>query len=152
MSNKNNEFIAWNGELSCGITLIDEQHRNLLDLVNEMFDNVTGDEVQEHNYFEKVAPEAVRYAKIHFSTEEKIMLVTNFKGYAEHKKEHDTFVNTISDIIFDFRAGKQFSLSVFALYLKDWVLSHIAFMDKQYIEYLRSVATRKKDGRLSVSL
>jgi len=147
----NNELITWTDKFSCGVKLIDDQHKELVVLVNEMFNHVTGNDLQEHNYFNRVINDAVAYVKTHFATEEKLMLATKFEGYAEHKREHDKFVLTVVENIKDYEAGKRLTLSSFTKFLKDWVLSHIALMDKKYFEYFQKIATRKPDGRLSIS-
>ena len=152
MLRNNGELIIWTNKLSCGIKLIDDQHKGLVDLVNDMFNHVTGKEAQERDYFNMIIQEMIKYVKNHFSTEEKILLATKFSGYAEHKKEHDTFIFTVVGNIQDFQAGKRFILSNFTRFLRDWILSHIALMDKQYFEYLKKVATRKADGKLSINL
>ena len=152
MDNSNrNELISWSNKFSCGIKLIDDQHKGLVMLVNEMFNHVTGNELQEHDYFNRVINDAVSYVKVHFATEEKLMLATKFDGYAEHKKEHDSFVLAVVENIKDYEAGKRLTLSSFTRFLKDWVLSHIALMDKKYFEYFKKVATRKADGKLSIT-
>jgi len=148
----NNDLITWTDKFSCGIKLIDDQHKELVDLVNEMFNHVTGNELQEKNYFNRVINDAVSYVKTHFATEEKLMIATKFEGYAEHKKEHDSFVLAVVENIKDYEAGKRLTLSTFTRFLKDWVLSHIALMDKKYFDYFKKVASRKADGRLSISM
>ena len=148
---KTNELISWNEKLTCGVKLIDDQHRGLVELVNEMFNHVTGNFVQEKDYFNRVIQEAVKYVKTHFATEEKIMIATKFKGYAEHKKEHDNFVRAVVENIKEYETGNRLTLSSFTRFLKDWILSHIALMDKQYFEYFKQIATRKEDGKLSIS-
>jgi len=148
---ENTELIKWTDRLSCGIRLIDNQHKGLVSLVNEMFNHVSGDEKEEHDYFNKVIREAVRYVKVHFATEEKIMLAAKFSGYEEHKKEHAGFILTVIQNITDYKAGKKFTLFTFTKYLKEWILSHIALMDKQYFSYFNSIATRKADGKRSIT-
>jgi len=145
------ELIAWSPRFSCGIKLIDDQHMGLVKLVNEMFNQATGNDIHEHDYFERVIQEMVKYVKIHFATEEKIMLATKFSGYDEHKKDHESFVKKVVENINDYRAGKRLTLSSFTKYLKEWILSHIALMDKQYFEYFKEIATRKGDGKLSIT-
>ncbi|MDR1107237.1 MAG: bacteriohemerythrin [Treponema sp.] len=145
------ELVKWSATYSVGIKLIDDQHKGLLNLVNDLFNHVSSDEATERAYFQKVIQTAVNYVKVHFATEEKIMLATKFPGYAEHKKAHDTFVLTVVDNIRDFEAGKKFTLAGFTRFLKDWVLTHIAIMDKQYFTYFKNIATRKSDGRLTIN-
>jgi hemerythrin len=116
-----------------------------------MFNHATGNSIQEHDYFNIVIQEVVKYVKVHFATEEKIMIATKFSGYPEHKKAHDSFVLAVVENINDYKAGKRLTLSAFTKFLKDWILSHIAMMDKQYFEYFKKIATRKADGKLSIT-
>jgi len=146
------ELVTWTSKLSCGVKIIDDQHRGLVDLVNDMFNHATGNEAQEHKYFSRVIQEAVNYVKVHFATEEKIMIAAKFAGFAGHKKEHDNFILKVVENIKDYEAGKRLTLSSFTRFLRDWILSHIAMMDKQYFEYFRKIATRKEDGKLSITL
>ena len=151
MGKMDSELVTWNNTLSCGIKIVDDQHKGLVSLVNDLFNHVTGDDREEHEYFNKIIHEMVDYVKVHFATEEKIMIATKFDGYAEHKKAHDKFVLNTVDNIKDYQAGKKLSLSAFTKFLKDWILSHIAVMDKQYFHYFVKIATRKQDGRLTIT-
>ncbi|MCL2880463.1 MAG: hypothetical protein FWF29_09475, partial [Treponema sp.] len=94
---------------------------------------------------------AVAYAKNHFATEEKYMLATKFKGYAEHKKVHDEFIHTVARAIKDFKAGKRLVLEKFAYFLKDWVLSHVAGMDVLYAQYFKKISAVRADGKFYIS-
>ena len=146
------ELISWSADFSVGIPIIDEQHQELLTLVNEMFNHVAGDAQAERVYFKKVVQKAVDYVKVHFSVEEKILLDNNFPGYGEHKKAHDVFVMTIVEKVQDFEAGKPLTLLEFTQFLKEWILTHIAIMDKGYFTYFNQTAARKADGALNIEL
>jgi len=135
----------------CGIKIIDDQHKGLVDLVNDMFCHVTGDEEEERKYLNDVIQKAVSYVKVHFATEEKIMNATKFNGYVKHKEEHQKFILTVARHVEYFSSGKRVSLISFSKFLKEWVLSHIAVMDRQYFVYFRTIATRKADGKLSIN-
>jgi hemerythrin len=151
MARKLEEIVTWSNTYSSGVKLIDEQHKGLVDLVNEMFNHVNGNQVQELNYFNRVIQEVVNYVKVHFATEEKLMIATKFSGYSEHKKAHDSFVLTVVANIKDYQEGKRLTLSTFTKYLRDWILSHIAVMDKVYFGYFKKIATRKEDGTLNIT-
>ena len=152
MKNDDFKLIDWSNTYACGIKLLDEQHRNLVNMVNDMFIHVTGNEEEERAYFNKISQEAVKYIRIHFTTEEKIMLATKFSGYAEHKTVHDIFITTVAKIISESTTGKRFSLYYFTKFLKDWIISHIGLMDKLYFVHLKKIATHKNNGKLSISL
>jgi len=147
----NPNLVTWSTTYSVGIKLIDDQHKELLNLVNDMYNHVNDDEEAERAYFQGVIRQAVDYVKLHFSTEEKIMKGTNFQGYAEHKKAHDSFIVSVVSAIKEFEEGKRVPLISFTHFLKDWILTHIAIMDKQYFEHLMKIACRKPNGRLTVT-
>jgi hemerythrin len=148
----NSELIAWSDTFSCGIKIIDTQHKELVDLVNEMFHHATGDDKNEREYFYKVIQKAVNYIRIHFATEEKIMRAINYSGYAEHKKAHDIFVLKIVENIRSYETEKRYTLYSFTKFLKDWILSHIAVMDKQYFTYIKQIAIRSTNRKPGVTL
>jgi len=151
MGKAKSKLVSWSPSFSVGIKIVDDQHKGLIKLVNDMFSHVIGDEIAERSYFQKVIKEAVKYVKIHFATEEKIMIATKFPGYMQHKKAHDSFVLAIVANIKDYEAGKKFTLATFTRYLKEWVLTHIAVMDKGYFDYFKRIAVRGVNGRLSIN-
>ena len=148
---KHEKHVTWSDRYSMGIKIVDDQHKGLLNFVNELFNHSTGDEYTEREYFKSVIQEAVKYIKTHFETEEKLMLSTKFAGYAEHKIIHDGFTMTVLKSVKDFEGGKRLVLEKFAYFLKDWVLTHVAVEDVKYAEYFRKIATRNKDGKLTIT-
>jgi hemerythrin len=134
-----------------GVKQLDDQHKGLLDFVNDLFNHASGNEAEERAYFQSVIQQAVQYVKDHFATEERLMVSTKFPGYTAHKKIHDEFTLTVIKSVQDFQTGKRLVLEKFAYFLKDWILSHVAVMDRQYSEYFHKIATRKADGKLSIT-
>jgi len=143
--------VSWSNSYSMGVKLIDEQHKGLINFINDVFNHASGNEKAERAYFSEVIQQAVQYVKEHFQAEEKLMIGTKFPGYKEHKKIHDEFTLTVVKSVKDFEAGKRLVLEKFAYFLKDWVLTHIAVMDRQYAEYFKRISTRKADGKLSIT-
>jgi len=148
---KYEKHVKWSNTYSMGVKLVDDQHKGLLDFVNDLFNHATGDEHEEREYFKSVIQQAVKYIKEHFRTEEKLMTATKFPGYMEHKKVHDEFTLTVLKSVKEFEAGKRLVLEKFAYFLKDWVLTHVAVMDVKYAEYFRKIATRNENGKLTIS-
>jgi hemerythrin len=141
MAEVQSELVTWSPTFSVGVKLIDDQHKELLKLANDLFNHCVGDDESERKYFKQVIGKVVDYVKIHFSTEEKIMTATKFGGYWEHKREHDSFVLTVVEQVRAFNEGKPFALLAFTKFLKDWILTHIAVSDRQYCEHLKKIAT-----------
>ena len=148
---KNDKHVYWSNTYSMGIKLIDDQHKGLIDFVNDLFNHSNGKEDEERAYFKDVIKIAVSYAKNHFATEEKYMLATKFAGYAEHKKAHDEFILTVLKTVKDAESGKRLVLEKFAYFLKNWVFSHVAGMDVLYAHYFKKIAAIKSDGKFYIS-
>jgi hemerythrin len=151
MSEKKSELVTWSAEYSVGVKLIDDQHKGLLNLVNDMFNHVSGDEAEEDAYFASIIEETVRYIRVHFDTEEKMMLHTDCPGYEEHKNAHEAFVLTVTDYIKRSDEDNKFALGEFTMFLKDWILTHIAVMDMRYAAYFKQRDAQKADGKLSIN-
>jgi len=149
MMNKNSNLITWSSTYSVGIKSIDDQHKELINLVNDMYNHIPGDEKTERAYFKNVIHQIVEYVKTLFATEEKILLASKFPGYAEHKKAHDLFILTVIENIRDYEDGKKINLASFTYFLKDWILTHIAITDKQYFDYLKRIVIRKANSKSS---
>jgi len=131
------EVVKWSEAFACGIKIVDDQHKGLLDLINDMFSHASGNEEEEQEYFKQVVEKAVDYVRVHFATEEKIMKQTQFVGFEEHKKAHETFILEVLDNARAFQKEKRINLEEFTRFLKEWVLTHVAIMDKQYFSHSR---------------
>ena len=151
MNDEKFEFIKWSGAFSCGVKVIDDQHKKLLNMINEMYAHITGSEEADNNYLLNITHETVKYIKTHFATEEKIMIATRYHDFIAHKKVHDSFILTIISIISDISDGRKISLFSFTKFLKNWIYSHITVMDRCYFEHLNRIAAYKNDENLGIS-
>jgi len=146
-------LVTWSATYSVGIKIIDDQHKGLFKLVNEMYNHVSNDyDEAERAYFKNVIKQVVDYIKTHFATEEEIMKRTQYKDYAGHKLAHDFFILSVINIVQKFDEGKRVPLMTFTHFIKDWILTHIAIMDKQCFKYLKKTASRRPNEELSVTL
>ena len=140
-------FVVWNEKYSTGIQLIDDQHKELLKLTNELFNSCQEGDHSAGNTFRKILHSIVDYVKYHFSAEEKIFENINYPMAAEHKKQHESFVKRILEDAKSFEEGKNIIPITFARFLKDWILTHIAVHDKQYANFIRNL---KRQGILNL--
>jgi hemerythrin len=145
----NSNLVTWSSTYSVGIRSIDAHHKELINLVNDMYNHIVGDEKTERAYFKYVIHQIVEYVKVHFAMEEKFLLLTKCSGYAEHKKAHDSFILTVLENIRDFEDGKKVNLAAFTHFLKDWILAHIAITEKQYYDSLRRRISTRRFSRQS---
>ncbi|MDR3335583.1 MAG: bacteriohemerythrin [Treponema sp.] len=138
-------LVEWDDKYSVGIPLIDDQHKELIRLTNELFQGCrTGDD-DARQYFMSTIRATMDYVKYHFSAEEKLLENVKYPYIGEHKKQHEGFVLQMVNDVKSFQEGKKFVPNSFVRYLKDWILSHIAMMDTQYAKYILDL---KKQGQL----
>lgn len=123
--------IIWDASYSVGIEKIDEQHKEILGLINRL-DNYLKNGVTEKE-IEEVANELFDYAEFHFRTEEDLMEKYLYPMKAEHIEEHRKFVKKINEIKNEkdlFTKGLEI-----ITFLYDWLLNHISTEDKKYTPY-----------------
>jgi hemerythrin len=133
-------FFEWNDSYSVNIKEIDQQHRTLVELINQLYEltkrdnsrNTIASAVDELDNMAAVLDELADYTSNHFSTEEHYMLEYGYPEYARHKLAHRKFADRIQAFIQDFNDGKAiFSVEILE-YLKDWWKQHILTVDREY--------------------
>ena len=147
LAHDNSLLIVWDDKYLTNIEIIAKQHKALVDLINELYQSCrTGDDDTVNAAFKDALSRSVEYVRFHFSAELEILARIKYPQYAEHKTQHDQLVKQILETAQNFSKGKQFVPNAFVRTLKDWVLSHIGYYDKQYAAY---VADQKKKGLLT---
>ncbi len=126
-------LVQWSDELSVGIQEIDEQHRVLVNLLNQL-----NDAIQHHHgsvAAQAILGELVDYTKIHFAVEESLMRILGYPGYDDHKALHDQLIDEVKELQEKLATGKK-SISFELLhFLKMWLTKHIMDEDQQYGPY-----------------
>ncbi len=128
------QFVEWKDEYSVGIDSIDQQHKKLLNLINQLqtaVDYSTGEE------FERDAlDELVDYTKTHFSYEEGLMRDNDYPDFEPHKLQHEEMFRKVGEVLAEYEKDQDTAMHNAAEYLKDWLINHINGTDKQYSSYL----------------
>lgn len=124
--------IAWQEQYNVGISLIDEHHHHLVDLLNILDDNSDASPHQRREVVGVVLIKLFDYTKYHFSEEEKMMKEIQYEGYAQHRQEHADFEQKIDFFIEQYRLGNS-TLSVETIkFLNHWLLNHILITDQKF--------------------
>jgi len=126
--------IKWTDELSVKIDSIDEQHKKLVQLINEFYRNIATQSSKES--IAELIIALKEYTVFHFSTEEKYMKLFRFPGYQNHKSEHDAFVEKVVNFEERFKSGKLILTLEITNFIKEWVSKHICTTDKLYSDFL----------------
>ncbi len=131
--------MQWNPNLSIGVDAIDEQHKNLFEMTDRLFEATKSNKAMEFivdllNFLDE-------YTKKHFADEEAYMLKIGFPEYRHQKKAHDEFIQQIAILKKDYQvSGGNIVLIINAnQIILDWLLKHISKEDKKIGDYAKSV-------------
>jgi len=126
------EFVQWHESFNVGVTLVDQQHRKLFSLINELIVQTKGN--QQKQIVEKALDNLMDYADYHFSTEEKLFMM--HPEFKKHQFIHQGFVEKVSGFVSTFKAGNTDFKPAIVGFLVDWIKKHVLDMDKAYFNEL----------------
>ncbi|MFK5892091.1 MAG: bacteriohemerythrin [Pseudomonadota bacterium] len=129
-------LIIWTNELSVGIKSIDEQHKNLINMINALNDALADGSANEiiHEIFDGLAV----YTITHMNYEEKLLDQYGYTQSAKHTTEHEILKERVAELQKKMDDG-DFMIAIEVLsFLKDWLTEHILKTDMAYSEFLIS--------------
>jgi len=128
-------FLNWNDNLNIGILQIDAQHKNLVNMLNQLYEAMSSGKGKE--VVGKIVKEMTAYTVTHFGTEERLMQQHGYPEFTQHKKEHELFVKKVQEFNSEIQKGNLIITSNVAIFLKEWLIKHIQGTDKKYGPFLK---------------
>jgi hemerythrin len=129
-------LITWNDSYSVKVRKFDDEHKILIDLINQLHDAMLvgkGGQV-----IETVLQSLINYTSSHFAAEETMLKLHGYPEYERQKKEHNLLVLRVLDIQKSIKSGKvPLSLEIMK-FLKEWLQGHIQGEDKKYGTFLNA--------------
>lgn len=134
-TNKGKVLIEWGPKYFIGLKEIDDQHKVLVELINEVYANFgkTGNKKK----IKKVLNELVDYTVFHFGNEEHYFEKFGYADSTGHLKQHNSFVDKIKKISSDFESGDASVSLDLVDFLKDWLINHILKSDLKYVKHFK---------------
>ncbi|MDR3625341.1 MAG: bacteriohemerythrin [Ignavibacteriaceae bacterium] len=123
-------LVRWSDDYSVSIKEIDDQHKKLFDLINDLHDAMKAGKGKD--ILEKVLKELTAYTEFHFSSEEILMQNCKYPDYKQHKVKHDEFTQKVKEFEQKYLDGSFLLSQEIVQYLIDWLTKHIKESDKQY--------------------
>jgi hemerythrin len=127
---------AWKDEYSVNVKEIDQQHKQLVAMVNDLHDAMTQKKGKE--VLGTILAKLINYTATHFTAEEKIMEQNGYPDFVEHKAKHEKMVAKVLALQNDHKAGKITLTMDVSNFLQDWLNKHILGTDKKYSAFLNS--------------
>jgi|MDTC01.2.fsa_nt_gb hemerythrin len=128
-------LINWADYYSVKVKEMDEQHKKLIQLINDFYNAYQSGTTEE---VPALMEGVIKYTKVHFSREEKLIKQHGFPEYDSHKAEHDDFAKKAIAMNQKYISGDKSIAGEMAVVLSNWLTNHIVINDKKYGVYLNS--------------
>jgi hemerythrin len=129
---------AWTKDLETGNATVDDQHKQLIDALNALFDAYkTGKGVGE---VEKTMDFLVEYTIKHFDYEEEIQAKYDYPDYPNHKQIHADFKKAATGMRQELTNEGPTEAFISRVYttVARWVVDHIKGEDIKMAEYIKA--------------
>lgn len=142
-------LISWSSEMSVGMTELDDDHRQLIQVINRLADNA-GDQARSE-VVRQCLMALRRYAERHFAREEKVLVACEFPGIDVQRSEHRDFIERVRTVTAGFDAEPEGDVGVVSEellnFLKNWLNHHILIEDMAYRPFVENSAEAKQAAK-----
>ena len=128
-------LFLWKPSYETGIVEIDHDHRQLVGIINELYEAMK----LGHGYeiLTQTIDRLVDYVNRHFETEESFMRISQYPQQQAHEKEHRLLQQKVEEMERQRRASKGPSAVELLTFLCDWLRDHVTTADKELGVYLK---------------
>lgn len=130
----------WSDKFSVHVDEMDQQHKVLVNLINYFYEARQLNRDQE--VLGKVLEELVKYAEMHFDSEEKLMKAFHYPEYTAHQAEHHSLLQKVLNMRERLRNGDKYILTDVAILMNDWLTEHLLTQDKKYGAFIESLEVK----------
>lgn len=146
--------ISWNEAYELDHEKIDQEHKKLFTLANDVYN--CDEDIES---IKNILKELIKYTKFHFSNEENYMKSINYVALAEHKKIHESVIVELNKIISQINTeSKKDIKQKLESFITDNIVAHILIEDKKVHHYrrdkneLRDMFKWKNSFKLNIAL
>lgn len=147
-------FFKWSPDYSVNIKTIDDQHRELVNILNRLFIAVSRREGDKA--IAGILDALLCYTRTHFALEERLMQQANYRDYEAHKQEHNKLIAQLDQLCRKHMLEEKPIYFEMMSFLKTWLKEHIQGVDRKYSTALQqaefSVAAWEKEATAEFAL
>ncbi|MDQ7032595.1 MAG: bacteriohemerythrin [Desulfonauticus sp.] len=134
-TSKDENIISWGPAFELGIKAIDQQHKKLVEMVNQFHKKLLqGVSPQDLN---ELIGKLIEYTATHFKTEEQFFAKYGYPEIEIHKKIHEKLVAQVLEFKERIEKGEKNVYYNLASFLKTWLANHICVTDRRYAPFLK---------------
>jgi len=123
-------YLQWTENLSVGVARMDDHHKKLVDLINQVFEAMSGDATAT---VDTVLSDLLDYTRYHFGEEEKLLAACGYPDLEEHQGVHRAMVKEVLDMRQRYLENPASVPASETLdFLSKWLMRHIIGKDLRY--------------------
>lgn len=126
---------VWRDEYNTGIREVDEQHKRLVKLINDL--HLAMQDGKGKDVLGGILDQLVDYTKVHFRSEETMLMRQGYAGLGSHQKIHSNLTDQVIALRDKYRSGSLTLTMQTMTFLKDWLRNHILIEDMKYVTALK---------------
>ncbi|MGO9434505.1 MAG: bacteriohemerythrin [Terracidiphilus sp.] len=127
-------LLNWDEKLSVGVRSIDEQHKVLVDTLNELHNALMKGETR--NSTGPLLRNLLAYTRIHDTAEELMLANVNYPELKQHQLLHRELLDMLQGYLASFERGDVAINVDFLFFLRNWLTNHIQNVDGGYRPWL----------------
>lgn len=134
------QAFIWDQRFETGLPSVDAQHRRLVDIVNHLGEQQANGEASESASLQALIYELARYAREHFTDEEKLMQQTGVdeQHRQQHAQHHRQFVEQVV-ALWNSRTTLSHPLETLHGFLAAWLTVHILGEDQSMARQIAAI-------------
>ena len=129
-------LFQWNDSYSVKVAALDNQHKKLFDLVNELHQAMKSGRGKDA--MGEILRRLIDYTVHHFSVEEKLMEMHKYPEFVAHRAEHRALAEKVVAFKKELEADSGTVTLEVMDFLQQWLLNHIQRVDQGYSEFLNA--------------
>ncbi|MBI9066829.1 MAG: bacteriohemerythrin [Salinivirgaceae bacterium] len=128
-------LLDWTDEYVLGISEMDEQHEQLVNLANSIYISLKNEKTKKE--VKDNIKSFVDYASYHFGNEEHYFEQFSFENSESHASKHKEFIKEISQFQKDYSGNKVKLLDEIMTYIKEWLYIQFTQDDIKYVNLFK---------------
>lgn len=120
-------LLEWKSEFSVGVESMDFEHRNMIAMINEIYDEMKAR--RDASSVEQFLGDIHAAISAHFALEERMMKDAGYGEYEAHKDDHEELLDQIRDMMDEFRVDSESGFGILKENLANWFEAHFASFD-----------------------
>ena len=120
-------LLMWKDEYSVGIDAVDHEHRELIDLINRLHDELSAKNAKltVPGFF----GDLLAGISAHFALEERFMREHHYDRFTQHKADHERLLDEIREIMDAFELSEEVDSAELGMGLDAWFSRHFESHD-----------------------